>query len=78
LDELGPMIVNSDGTLSRIANWQTMTDLERERTVRVLNKRNQLRLLNEERKLQESGPGEGEQKLSLTALAGKVEPETES
>ncbi|KAJ6615398.1 hypothetical protein B0H10DRAFT_2041238, partial [Mycena sp. CBHHK59/15] len=24
LDDLGPMVVNSDGTLSRIANWLSM------------------------------------------------------
>ncbi|KAF4611644.1 hypothetical protein D9613_003744 [Agrocybe pediades] len=42
LDDLGPMVVNSDGTLSRIANWQNMTDAERERTLRVLSARNRL------------------------------------
>ncbi|PCH42867.1 hypothetical protein WOLCODRAFT_53569, partial [Wolfiporia cocos MD-104 SS10] len=40
LDALGPMVVNSDGTLSRIANWQNMTDAERERIMRVLVARN--------------------------------------
>ncbi|KZT53191.1 hypothetical protein CALCODRAFT_486561 [Calocera cornea HHB12733] len=35
-DALGPMI-----TLSRIANWQELTQPERERTVRVLGRRNQ-------------------------------------
>ncbi|PWN34031.1 uncharacterized protein FA14DRAFT_114355, partial [Meira miltonrushii] len=43
-DNLGPMVVNSDGTISRIHNWQTMTDAERERTARLVNKRNQTRL----------------------------------
>lgn len=43
-DKLGPLVVNSDGTLSRIHNWAGMTDAERERTVRVLNKRNQSRM----------------------------------
>ncbi|CAE6395501.1 unnamed protein product [Rhizoctonia solani] len=42
-DKLGPMIVNSDGTLSRIANWQEMTAAEQKNTIRVLSKRNQLR-----------------------------------
>ncbi|KAL1746634.1 hypothetical protein HDZ31DRAFT_33841 [Schizophyllum fasciatum] len=41
LDELGPMVVNSDGTLSRIANWADMTEAERKNTLRVLSKRNQ-------------------------------------
>ncbi|KAJ3715688.1 hypothetical protein C8R42DRAFT_679963 [Lentinula raphanica] len=44
LDELGPMVVNSDGTLSRIANWSNMTEAEQKRTLRVLGSRNQLRL----------------------------------
>lgn len=36
--------VNKDGTLSRIHNWDKMTDAERERTLRVLGKRNQSRM----------------------------------
>lgn len=43
LDHLGPMVVNFDGTLSRIHNWAEMTDMEKERTLRVLAKRNRLR-----------------------------------
>ncbi|KOS16438.1 fungal specific transcription [Malassezia pachydermatis] len=38
-DQLGPLV-----TLSRVPNWQDMTDVEKERTMRVLNKRNQKRL----------------------------------
>ncbi|KAF3004942.1 hypothetical protein E8E13_007463 [Curvularia kusanoi] len=44
LDHLGPLIVNKDGSLSRIANWETMSDREKKNTLRVLKKRNQLRL----------------------------------
>lgn len=44
LDHLGPMVVNRDGTLSRIGNWEQMTEIERKNTLRVLGKRNQLRL----------------------------------
>ncbi|KAM7199561.1 hypothetical protein V8F33_004372 [Rhypophila sp. PSN 637] len=44
LDHLGPTVVNRDGTLGRIANWPEMTPWERENTLRVLGKRNQLRL----------------------------------
>ncbi|KAL9932434.1 hypothetical protein V8E36_008551 [Tilletia maclaganii] len=43
-DALGPLVVNSDGTLSRINNWRDMTQAERDRIVRVLGKRNQLRI----------------------------------
>jgi hypothetical protein len=43
LDHLGPLVVNKDGTLSRIANWESMADIERQNTLRILVKRNQLR-----------------------------------
>lgn len=46
LDKLGPMVVGRDGTVSRIANWPEMTELERQNTLRILCKRNQLRLAN--------------------------------
>src|SRR5690242_14128906 len=44
LDHLGPLVVNKDGTLSRIANWDKMAEIERQNTLRILGKRNQLRL----------------------------------
>lgn len=47
LDKLGPMIINNDGTLSRIQNWQDLHPIEQERTVRLLvKKRNLVRLKN--------------------------------
>ncbi|KAH6851271.1 hypothetical protein B0I37DRAFT_373662 [Chaetomium sp. MPI-CAGE-AT-0009] len=46
LDALGPMVVNRDGTVSRIGNWHEMTAIERQNTLRILGKRNQLRLGN--------------------------------
>ncbi|KAH7109867.1 hypothetical protein B0J11DRAFT_398375, partial [Dendryphion nanum] len=54
LDHLGPMVVNRDGTLSRIANWEEMSDIERKNTLRILGKRNQLRMDNLK---QEEGEG---------------------
>lgn len=53
-DSLGPMVVNSDGTLSRISNWAEMTEIERARTIRVLVARNKIRIANEEKKLVET------------------------
>ena len=44
LDHLGPLVVNKDGSLSRIANWDKMADIEKQNTLRILGKRNQLRL----------------------------------
>jgi hypothetical protein len=40
LDQFGPVVVNSDGTLSRITNWPTMTDGEKETAKRLIAKRN--------------------------------------
>jgi hypothetical protein len=44
LDHLGPMVVNTDGTLSRITNWETMTEMEQKNTLRIISKRNKQRL----------------------------------
>ncbi|PYI10361.1 hypothetical protein BO78DRAFT_281785, partial [Aspergillus sclerotiicarbonarius CBS 121057] len=44
LDHLGPVVVNQDGTLSRISNWEQMTENEQRNTLRVLGKRNKARL----------------------------------
>ncbi|RYP12096.1 hypothetical protein DL765_007465 [Monosporascus sp. GIB2] len=40
LDHLGPLVINEDGTMSRIANWDKMADIERENTLRILGRRN--------------------------------------
>lgn len=44
LERLGPMLVNTDGTLARVANWESMAEDERERTMRIVAKRNAKRL----------------------------------
>ncbi|KAI1780761.1 hypothetical protein F4818DRAFT_15859 [Hypoxylon cercidicola] len=65
LDHLGPLVVNEDGTMSRIANWAEMAEIERQNTLRVLGKRNKLRLDALKAKAQaqkeesEGQPGEG-------------------
>jgi len=38
------MVVNVDGTLSRISNWEHMADIEKKATLRIIGKRNQERL----------------------------------
>ena len=43
-EELGPLVVNADGTVARISNWKKMTEAERDNVVRVLGKRNKERL----------------------------------
>jgi len=44
LDDLGPMVVNTDGSLSRVANWEQMTEIERERFKKIVLARNAARL----------------------------------
>lgn len=56
LDHFGPMVVGQDGTLSRISNWDGMTEMEKKNTLRVLGKRNKERL--EALRAQEAKEGE--------------------
>ncbi|KAK5697831.1 hypothetical protein LTR97_006789 [Elasticomyces elasticus] len=44
LDHLGPMVVNIDGTISQITNWDQMTEAEKKNTMRMLQRRNKQRL----------------------------------
>jgi len=44
LDALGPVVVNVDGTVSRITNWASMHPSEQEATTRIIGKRNQERM----------------------------------
>jgi len=39
-DNLGPVILNKDGTVSRMKNWNELTIPEQERALRVIQKRN--------------------------------------
>jgi predicted Fe-S protein YdhL (DUF1289 family) len=44
LDGLGPIVVGADGTMSRITNWTSLSERERETALRRLAKRNNERL----------------------------------
>ena len=44
MEELGPIVINTDGTTSRITNWPQMTPAEQEKTRRVIVARNAKRL----------------------------------
>jgi hypothetical protein len=61
LDHLGPMVVNVDGTLSRISNWDKMAEIEQRNTWRIIGKRNKERLaiLREKEGLDKGEEGEG-------------------
>ncbi|KAM3553073.1 hypothetical protein MY1884_006869 [Beauveria asiatica] len=60
LAALGPLVVNVDGTVARIANWKEMTAVERETTVRMVGRRNEKRLdALRKQKEEEQGAGGG-------------------
>lgn len=40
LSELGAIIINSDGTMSKISNWHDLTKPEQVKALRVIAKRN--------------------------------------
>ena len=44
MEELGPIVINTDGTTARITNWPDMTPAEQEKTRRVIVARNAKRL----------------------------------
>eukprot|EP01123_Difflugia_compressa_P008759 TRINITY_DN26_c0_g1_i1.p1 TRINITY_DN26_c0_g1~~TRINITY_DN26_c0_g1_i1.p1 ORF type:complete len:121 (-),score=23.14 TRINITY_DN26_c0_g1_i1:12-374(-) len=44
MDWLGPLVVHENGKLSRITNWDSMTEDEKERTKRLVCERNRKRL----------------------------------
>ncbi|KAI5451887.1 hypothetical protein NCC49_001189 [Naganishia albida] len=46
IDELGPLIVNSDGTLSRIQNWKSLSKVEQDRMIRLIVKRRNVQRLD--------------------------------
>lgn len=56
-EEMGPVIINLDGTTRRIGNWDEMTEKEREVAWRRISKRNEERrkiLLEREKELQDA------------------------
>lgn len=58
-EEMGPVIINSDGTTRRIDNWETLSEKEREVAWRRISKRNEERrkLLLEQQQQQSEGDG---------------------
>lgn len=44
MDHLGPIIVNTDGTTRRIANWNEMTESEKANAIRLISARNKRRI----------------------------------
>ena len=44
MDRLGPIVLNTDGSTSRISNWHEMTSEEQENTMRLIARRNKKRI----------------------------------
>lgn len=44
LDHLGPMVIQTDGTVQRITNWTELSEAEQATSLRVIAKRNKQRL----------------------------------
>ena len=55
-DAMGPVVVATDGSLSRITNWAEMSEQEQANTLRLVGKRNQSRLAALKAKESEANP----------------------
>ena len=69
LEELGPIIINADGTTRRITNWLDLNKVEQETSWRVISARNLKRLKALQKKIQkepsdsiEAGPENPQEK----------------
>ena len=45
LESLGPIIVNTDGSMQRIPNWNEMPQSEKDKTMRLVSARNKKRMM---------------------------------
>ncbi|CAE7226402.1 prlC [Symbiodinium sp. KB8] len=60
MDRLGPLVINTDGSIARINNWHEMTEHEQTNTLRVLGKRNKMRLAKLQQELHEGASATGD------------------
>ncbi|KAJ3069078.1 hypothetical protein HDU98_007849, partial [Podochytrium sp. JEL0797] len=77
LDHLGPVVINADGTMSRITNWDIFSETERANTMRVIAKRNKIRLAKLQKELEEAERLDANGEL-LTCIAEGAEDEEEA
>ena len=56
MDDMGPVIVNTDGSLRRIANWDTLSEQEQRNTLRLIAARNKRRIEQLKKKEAEVSP----------------------
>jgi len=45
-EEMGPLVINPDGTSGYLSNWKEMSPYERNTTIRLLMRRNRIRIAN--------------------------------
>ena len=69
MDDLGPIIVNPDGTTRRIANWDSLSRQERESAWRLISARNRLRI----ERLRAQEVGEESDNTGSDTIEGKSE-----
>mmetsp|Transcript_16537 Transcript_16537/g.16644 ORF Transcript_16537/g.16644 Transcript_16537/m.16644 type:complete len:106 (-) Transcript_16537:195-512(-) len=69
LNAMGPIIINSDGTMSRIPNWSSLSDIEKSKTFRLISARNKKR--SEQLSGERSESTVSDQYLA-ESLAGKI------
>lgn len=61
MDSLGPMIINTDGTIQRVSNWHELTPEEQAKTFRLICARNKKRIEALKQKEEEEQLGEKEE-----------------
>jgi len=59
MDDMGPIIINADGSMRRIANWDKMTESEQAVAWRRISKRNEERRKILKDQMQENEEEEG-------------------
>eukprot|EP00439_Symbiodinium_sp_Y106_P013295 s7788_g1.t3 len=64
MDRLGPLVINTDGSIARINKWHEMTEHEQTNTLRVLGKRNKMRLAKLQQELHEDASWPDMHKIS--------------
>lgn len=70
-DELGPIIVNLDGSARRISNWQELSKAEQEASWRVIAKRNKKRveMMQQQEQHHDSQPAKPQEQAAMANAA---------
>lgn len=75
LTEMGPIVINADGSLARISNWSEMSEREREVTKKRITKRNAERLALLRSEQPQSPPPDGSEGSSASGKVLNALPE---